>query len=576
MAWLILTSACTGTLGATDIDAGDARSGADGGLPGDTGRWDGGDHPAIGPTAVVAIERLSGDRRGLDGRGSIAGDAPIVSFRWTFGDGAEAVGDLVEHTYEPGCYDVTLTVTDAAGRSDVAEAQVAIGSGSPSDPIVTLDPLPRDGALLPRDLATDRGTFTVSGVLEGDGWEEIRARIARDGVDETVLSAPVCAGAFSLEVPIPAELARRDVRVSLATGEVEHEVATVTDLVAGDVFLIQGQSNAVAGFIGDFPGNTLASENVTPFVRSFGRRTTVPAESLADDRWRPADGDWGNDGDAAIGQWGLRMGRLLVEATGIPLAIVSGGRGGQSIDFFARDDEDPDDVSRNYGQLLERVRRAGIDGAVRAILFYQGEGDGGATDVHRAGFTALHEDWREDYGSTERFYVMQIRSGCGAPSPAFLDMQRRFAETLPRTTVMSTNGLDGHGPDECHYYFERGYEELGERLARLLARDLYGIEATDVEAIDVTGARRDGDVIRVDLSSDATRIDVDEGVAADFRVDGGRSVSSVRVVGSTLELTLASGAGAPSRVSYGGHPGAGRWIANANGVGLLSFDLPIE
>ena len=37
---------------------------------------------------------------------------------------------------------------------------------------------------------------------------------------------------------------------------------------------------------------------------------------------------------------------------------------------------------------------------------------------------------------------------------------------------MSTTGLDGH--DGCHYYYEEGYQVLGDHLADLILRDLYG------------------------------------------------------------------------------------------------------
>jgi hypothetical protein len=53
---------------------------------------------------------------GLTGDASVAGDSPIVAYRWSFGDGTSAFGMAVEHRYaQPGTVEIGLTVTDANG-----------------------------------------------------------------------------------------------------------------------------------------------------------------------------------------------------------------------------------------------------------------------------------------------------------------------------------------------------------------------------------------------------------------------------------------------------------------------------
>jgi len=60
-------------------------------------------------------------------------DDDVVSWEWSFGDGATASGPSADHAYAaPGSYDVTLTVTDAAGNRasttrtvEVADSQAA-------------------------------------------------------------------------------------------------------------------------------------------------------------------------------------------------------------------------------------------------------------------------------------------------------------------------------------------------------------------------------------------------------------------------------------------------------------------
>jgi PKD repeat protein len=67
-----------------------------------------------------------GETVAFDGRGSSSGH-PIVNYTWAFGDGTQGSGDRVTHVYgRGGTYQVTLTVTDNAGRSDTATAQIAV------------------------------------------------------------------------------------------------------------------------------------------------------------------------------------------------------------------------------------------------------------------------------------------------------------------------------------------------------------------------------------------------------------------------------------------------------------------
>jgi len=80
------------------------------------------------PSSVTAGESAT-----FDGSAS-ADDVGVTSYTWAFGDGASASGQSVEHAYSAnGTYDVTLTVTDAAGNENATTVPV------------TVDPAPDDG-----------------------------------------------------------------------------------------------------------------------------------------------------------------------------------------------------------------------------------------------------------------------------------------------------------------------------------------------------------------------------------------------------------------------------------------------
>jgi parallel beta-helix repeat protein len=89
--------------------------------------------PDLPPAAAVAVTPASGLvplAVTADASGSTdTDDTPIASYKFSFGDGSAAVGPqtgaTASHTYSAaGTYTVTATVTDAAGKSSIATAQV--------------------------------------------------------------------------------------------------------------------------------------------------------------------------------------------------------------------------------------------------------------------------------------------------------------------------------------------------------------------------------------------------------------------------------------------------------------------
>jgi hypothetical protein len=248
------------------------------------------------------------------------------------------------------------------------------------------------------------------------------------------------------------------------------------------------------------------------------------------------------------------------------------------IAHFQRNDRDPTDPDTNYGRLLTRARNAGVASAVRAILWYQGESDGSQAQVHRDGFLALKADWAEDITGIERLYVTQLRAGCGGDLLATQEVQRMLADEFVEITVMSTTGLDGH--DGCHYTYADGYELLGDRYAALVGRDLLGeTPELDVQPPNPATARfvGDGTQVIVEMRSADSALSFAAGAEDDFRLEGSPvSVVSGVALGSELVLTLSGDGSAAAGLSYLGHVGAGPWIVNEAGVGLLAFDtLPI-
>ncbi|QCX26649.1 PKD domain-containing protein [Nocardioides jishulii] len=80
------------------------------------------------PTAVFDADSADLVAR-FDASGSTDPDGSIVSYEWDFGDGTTGSGVTASHAYAaPGVWTVTLTVTDAGGKTASASLPVTVGS----------------------------------------------------------------------------------------------------------------------------------------------------------------------------------------------------------------------------------------------------------------------------------------------------------------------------------------------------------------------------------------------------------------------------------------------------------------
>ena len=238
-------------------------------------------------------------------------------------------------------------------------------------------------------------------------WTSVVVRVERimcvDDYEQALTSTG--GGCFCDGIGIPAETASYDFSLGAEGIGRSEWVDTATNIVAGDVYLVEGQSNAEAR---SFNGS--ANGNQDLFVRTFGTGADTVDGVQSNVDWHMAEGDLGRNNPGRVGQWPLRMGRRLRDQTGIPIAILNGAHGGKAIGFFQRNDVNPVDLNTNYGRLLWRAHMAGVANRVRGLLWYQGEGDRRCCQPFY-GFSELQADWIVDYSAIEQFFVFQLREG---------------------------------------------------------------------------------------------------------------------------------------------------------------------
>lgn len=452
---------------------------------------------------------------------------------------------------------------------------------------VSFTEAPKTNQLYPRNVGTNLATVQISGQVTDNQIDTLVVRHFRDGVKQDTLLIEIGGNKnFQYTTSIAAaKQAHRFTVVTVSEGA-ETTVLDVSNVVAGDVYLVQGQSNAVAK---QWQGS--AAENESPWIRSFGSPDYMPSAVSSDTDWHIANGDT-EYLPGSVGQWAIRMARKILDSSlgGVPIALLNGAEGGKPISHFLRSG-DPLDLNTNYGRLFWRATQAGVADKVRAVFWYQGEADG-TTDqntsptVYRDRFASLRDAWKQNFPGLAKIYVFQIRGGdptgtrlaCGSPGPELLDMMRQFDDLYPDVEVMSTTGLDGHLLENnglyCHWSYEQGYKILGDRIFALVYRDLYGSSTTQginppnpQQAYYSRASRKEVTIVM----RDSETLQYSVGAHQDFRMSDGTNITGGSVSGNQVILTLAAGAAADARIAYFPQPGVRPWVKNANNIGLLAF-----
>lgn len=273
-------------------------------------------------------------------------------------------------------------------------------------------------------------------------------------------------------------LIRYRVEFGSKTGSLETVTDTIGNLVCGDAYLIDGQSNAEANDFG---------KAVHPFtsdwIRSFGSAGTAPEEARLK-RWGNAVSYDNHGAKFQIGYWGIELAKQLVENQKIPICIINGAVGGSRIDTHQRNNTDPQNSSTIYGRLLWRVQQAGLSHGIRGVLWHQGENDQGADgptgaygwETYRNYFTDMAGAWKQDYPNIRHYYLFQIwPKSCSMGVNGSDNMLREIQRTLPdyfsNMSIMSTLGVKPAGT--CHFPPE-GYAQLARLIAPVVERDNYG------------------------------------------------------------------------------------------------------
>ncbi|MCX6878595.1 MAG: DUF2341 domain-containing protein [Verrucomicrobia bacterium] len=546
-----------------------------------TNLWDGRQTMTVTPVISNLAALQAAGVANLNYRWSVAG---VAAARTTTA-GTPTVPGVMTLTRAQGSGPMTVTLVLDNGGTLVSSSKTITVQEPASDawaqrtPGATEKPVAKQ--FYARDPNTNNGTIFYKGTQTGSATE-VYLKIYTTDTGADVLYAThrqnLVGRAYSFAVPIAAGKITYKVTYGTRTGGVDSSPpATVTDLVCGDAYLIEGQSNALATD-NDAPVDT----NPSPWIRSYG--STL---------------GWGyatnKDSELQLGVWGWIWAKHLSTTYNMPICIINGAVGGTRIDQHQPNPAGhalPGSLYSIYATLFNRIVGAKLTHGIRAVLWHQGEQDQGVEGpdgdydykFYQQYFVDMSAAWKQDFPNIRKYYIFQIwPAACGSMSNGSDDKLREKQRTLPylysNMRAMSTLGIvPGAG---CHYVLE-GYQKFSDLISPLVEQDFYGYSSGTVfsapnlkKAYYSTTARNE---ITLEFDQNiAPWINATKGLY--YLDDVAGKVASGSVTGKVVKLTLTAASTAKTITYLKGTGWDGiqaNLLYGSNGIAALTFaDVPL-
>lgn len=482
-----------------------------------------------------------------------------------------------------------LTVTAAIGNGGKPSTRsVTIGVSEPvKDPWVVRVPeaeeKPEDGQFFARD-DQNEGTLHYTGTLAAAADSVFVRLYADDRLVKTETAKPGADMTYALAVKLRPGLVKYRTEFGTTDGGKEKVLHAAGNLVCGDAFIIDGQSNALA---------TDTREESPPetheWIRSYANPSQKPEENQGNlwvlPVWKARKGE-----KAELGWWGMELAKRLVASRQMPVFIINGAVGGTRIDQHQRNEGDPTDLATIYGRMLWRVRQAKLTHGIRGIIWHQGENDQGAAgptggfgwETYQSYFIEMAGGWKRDFPNVQHYYVFQIwpnacaMGGRDGSGDRLREKQRTLPQLFSNMSILSTLGVRPEGG--CHYPLE-GWAEFARMIQPLIERDHHGVAPS--ASITPPNLKR---AAFANAAKNTLTLEFDQPVvwferlANQFYLDGLTGlVTSGSTQGNTLTLQLKE----PSGAKHLTYLKEANWSQDAlllgeNGLAALTFcEVPI-
>ena len=443
---------------------------------------------------------------------------------------------------------LTVTLTAANGGKPVTQSVVIDVTEPKSDAwaarVPAMDEKPEDGQFYARD-DKNEGTLHYNGALADPADAVFLKLYADEKLVKTETGKPGADKTYALAVKLKPGLIKYRVEFGTKVGARESVLHAATNLVCGDAFIIDGQSNALATDTGE-----KSPPETNEWIRSYGRPSQNPKDNQGNlwcyPVWKAQKGE-----KAELGWWGMELAKRLLDSQKLPIFLINAAVGGTRIDQHQRSATNATDRTTIYGRMLWRVQQAKLTHGIRGILWHQGENDQGADgptggfgwETYQPLFMELAAAWKQDFPNVQQYYVFQIwpnscsmggRDGAG---DRLREKQRTLPQRFSNLSIMSTLGV--RPPGGCHFPLV-GWAEFARLIQPLIERDHYGkvpaasITPPNLRRAAFVGGAKDTVALEFDQP-----VEWAEKLAGQFYLDGAKDqVASGSVAGNVLTLKL--------------------------------------
>lgn len=537
-----------------------------------------------------------------------AAGAAELRYRWVVSGGAvikEVSADrlILRRSQYSGPIHVAAFVGN--GGEEVAETAIIQVTEPASDPwvdrIPDKDEKPEAGQFYARD-DRNEGTLFYNGSLD-EPADAVFLKVFAD--DKLYKSDTQSLGAdkrYAFTIKLKPGLVRYRVEFGAKSGGMDKLLERVGDLVCGDAYLIDGQSNALATDTRED-----APRETSEWIRSYGGPTgRGDGVSWVRDRMQEAEREglarpnlwcrpvWKRNSpehQAELGWWGMELAKLLVASRKVPICIIQAAIGGTRIDEHQPSSTNHADLTTMYGRMLWRVRQARLTHGIRAVIWHQGENDQGADgptggygwETYQQFFVDMSAAWKEDMPNVRHYYLFQIwpnacaMGGRDGSGDRLREAQRMLPRMYSNMSILPTLGIKP--PGGCHYPL-KGWSEFARLIQPLIERDSHGVAANDsitppdLRRAHFTNAAKDEIALEFDQP-----VVWNDNLAREFYLDDqSGEVVSGHVSGKIIMLKLKSPS-TSSKITYLKERdwSQDRLIVGTNGLPALTFcDVPIE
>ncbi len=480
---------------------------------------------------------------------------------------------------------LTVTATISNGGKPVTQSVVIAVTEPKVDPWVARPPAkhekPEDGQFYARD-DKNEGTLHYNGTMAEAADSVFLKLYADDKLIKTETAKSAADKSYALTAKLKPGLIKYKVEFGTMAGGRETVLQTVGNIVCGDAYIIDGQSNALATDTGE-----KSPPETNEWIRSYGRPSQNPQDNLGNlwclPVWKAQNGE-----KAELGWWGMELAKRLVASQKTPVFIINAAVGGTRIDQHQRSATDPTDLTTIYGRMLWRVQQAKLTHGIRGILWHQGENDQGSAgpsggfgwEAYQQYFMEMAAAWKQDFPNLRNYYVFQIwpnscSMGGGQGSGDMLrEKQRTLPQLFSRMSIMSTLGV--RPPGGCHFPLV-GWAEFARLIQPVIERDHYGkvpaAPITPPNLRQATYAAKDTITLEFDQP-----VLWDDALAGQFYLDGEKDkFASGSVTGNLLTLKLKEPSAARNITYLKETAWSQQTLLNGeNGIAALTFcNVPI-